>query len=64
MRAVNQSVIFEPFPTRVFGNTTLPTYDQMILVNNEDDIDVITDFDHLANLEHFRLRCPRPVLWD
>ena len=64
LRAMNQSVIFEPFPTRVFGDTTLPTYDQTILVNNEEDVDVITDIDHLANLEHLRLRCPHAILWE
>ena len=60
LQAVNQKMIFEPFPTRLFGNTTIPT---MILSNSEDDIDVITDLTNIVNLEHLRLRCPHPVLW-
>ena len=29
----------------------------MILLNNEDDVDVITDLTNIANLEQLRLRC-------
>ena len=61
--SVNGKLIFEPFPTRLFGDTTIPTYDQLIISNGEDYIDLVTDLSNIVNLESFRLRCPHPVLW-
>ena len=63
LQSVNGKMIFEPFPTRLFGNTTIPTYDQLIISNGEGYIDLVTDLTNIVNLERLRLRCPHPVLW-
>ena len=61
--AVNQRIVFEGFPTVILGDHILPAYDQMVQVNKEDELDLVTDADHLVNLEHFMIRCPHPALW-
>ena len=50
--AVNQRIVFEGFPSVIFGDHILPEYDQMVQVNKEDELDLVTDVDHLVNLEH------------
>ena len=54
---------FRAFPTRLFGDTTIPAYDQLIISNGEDYIDLVTDLSNIVALENFRLRCPHPALW-
>ena len=47
LAAVNQRIVFEGFPIVIFGDHTLPAYDQTVQVNKEDDLDLVTDVDHL-----------------
>ena len=63
LQSVTGKKIFEPFPARLFGDTTIPAYDQLIISNGEYYIDLVTDLSNIVALETFRLRCPHPVLW-
>ena len=62
LQPVNQGIVFEGFPTVIFGNLTMPAYDQMVHINTEEELDLVTDADSLVNLEDFRTQCPHPVL--
>ena len=47
LAAVNQRIVFEGFPIVIFGDHTLSAYDQTVQVNKEDDLDLVTDVNHL-----------------